>query len=437
MDLPAVSNTMLKKNIFLKYRNSPAVKSLGIYTFTNFFGKGVAFLLLPYFTNVLTKSDIGLISLFSSAIIFLMPFISMGVLQSASTDYFKLSKKDFRDFFSTGLLLPVGVFLLSLGVFYILRNVFTDKYDFPLSFIWLIPVVTFLSFISQHAINLIRNEENPNLFMKAVLGRLFLEIGLAIALISGLKMAWDGRITGIVISYALFALYAFYFFINRGYLFGEIKKQVIKEELIFSVPIVVMQFSVFCMNYSDGFFLSRFTNDNNAEVGVYSIACIFGSIIVTLCSALLQYILPRIYKMLSEPKIDYPAIRKLFWVYMGIMTAGLLLLLLFVPLAYRFMVNKTYRPGLDYYWLICIGYYFWTIAYLFFSFLLYYRHKRKIIGLSAAFACISLTSNYFFIKNMSSMVAAISVFCSYFIVLMITLFFTRKQMSFIFKRTQP
>ena len=86
---------MLKKDNFLKYRNSPAVKSLGIYTFTNFFGKGVAFLLLPYFTNVLTKSDIGLISLFSSAIIFLMPFISMGVLQSASTDYFKLSKKDF------------------------------------------------------------------------------------------------------------------------------------------------------------------------------------------------------------------------------------------------------------------------------------------------------------------------------------------------------
>jgi len=170
---------------------------------------------------------------------------------------------------------------------------------------------------------------------------------------------------------------------------------------------------------------------------VYSIACIFGSIIVTLCSALLQYILPRIYKMLSEPKIDYQAIRKLFWVYMGIMTAGLLLLLLFVPLAYRFMVNKTYRPGLDYYWLICIGYYFWTIAYLFFSFLLYYRHKRKIIGLSAAFACISLTSNYFFIKNMSSMGAATSVFCSYFIVLMITLFFTRKQMSFIFKRSQP
>jgi O-antigen/teichoic acid export membrane protein len=119
------------------------------------------------------------------------------------------------------------------------------------------------------------------------------------------------------------------------------------------------------------------------------------------------------------------------------MTAGLLFLLLFVPLAYRFMVPKDYAPGLNYYYLICIGYYFWTIAYLFFSFLLYYKHKRKIIGLSAAFACISLTSNYFFVKNMGSNGAAISVFCSYLVVLMITLFFTRKQMSFIFKKNTP
>ena len=425
---------MFKKDIFLKYRNSPAIRSLGLYTFTNFFGKGIAFLLLPYFTNVLSKSDIGLISLFSSAIIFLIPFISMGVLQSASTDYFKLDKKDFRDFFTTGLLLPLGVFVLSLGVFNLFSNVLEERYNFPSSFIWLIPVVTFLSFISQHVINLIRNEEKPNLFMKAVLGRLFLEIGLAIALISGLKMAWEGRIAGIVISYALFAVYAFYFFISRGYLFGKIKKQVMKDELVFSVPIVVMQFSVFCMNYSDGFFLSRFTHDNNAEVGVYSIACIFGSIIITLCSALLQYILPRIYKMLSEPVIDYPAIRKLFLGYIVLMTAGLAALLLLVPLAYKFILNSNYLPGLDYYYFICIGYYFWTIAYLFFSFLLYYRHKRKIIGLSAAFACISLTSNYFFVKNMGSTGAAISVFCSYLVVLIITLVFTHKQMNFIFRK---
>jgi len=423
---------MLNKAVFLKYKNSPAVRSLGIYTFTNFFGKGVAFLLLPYFTNVLAKSDIGLISLFSSAIIFLMPFISMGVLQSASTDFFKLNKKDFRDYFTTSLLLPAGVFILSLGVFFLFRNSFIEKYNFPFSFIWLIPVVTFLSFISQHVINLIRNEEKPNLFMRAVLGRLFLEIALAIIFISGLKMAWEGRVMGIAISFAVFAMYAFYYFIHKGYLFGEIKRQVIKDELVFSIPIITMQFSTFCMNYSDLFFLSRFTNDNNAEVGVYSIACIFASIIITLSSALLQYVHPKIFRLLSEPVINYAAIRKNFILYIGIMTAGLVLLLAFVPLAYTFVIHKNYIGGMQYYYLLCIGYFFWTIAYLFFSFLLYYKQKKKIVLLSVAFIVISLTNNYFFIQSMASRGAAISVFCSYAVVLLLTLVFTYKQMRFLF-----
>lgn len=418
----------------LKYKNNPAAKSLGLYTFTNFFGKGVAFLLLPYFTYVLTKNDMGLLNLFSSSLVFLIPFISMGVLQSASTDYFKLNKQEFSNYFVSSLLLPVIVFLLSLIVFYLLGNLFTAAYKFPIEFIWLIPVTTFLSFINQHVNNLIRNEEKPGLYMKVVLGRLFIEIMLAVVLISVYKMNWQGRIAGILISYLLFGLYAFYYFKSKGYLSGKIQMKYIKEELIFSVPVIIMQFSVFCMNYSDSFFLSRFTNDNNAEVGVYGIACVFASVIITLCSALLQYILPRIYKMLSEPVIQYQSIRKLFFVYIGIMTAGLILLLILVPLAYTFVINKDYLPGMNYYYLLCIGYYFWTIAYLFFSFLLYYKQKSRIILLSLSFSVISITANYLFIKNMGSRGGAISVFSSYLIVLLLTLFFTRKQMHFIFSK---
>ena len=270
--------------------------------------------------------------------------------------------------------------------------------------------------------------------MATVLGRLFIEIALAILFISGLKMAWEGRIIGIAISFAIFNVYAFYYFISKGYLFGKIKKQVIKEELIFSLPIILMQCSVFCMNYSDVFFLSRFTSDNNAEVGVYSIACIFASVILTLSSALIQFIHPKIFRALSQPVIDYAAIRKNFILYIVIMTAGLLLLLAFVPLAYQFVIPHNYNAGLNYYYLLCIGYFFWGIAYLFFSFLLYFKQKKKIIFLSAAFILISLTSNYFFIKNHTSWGAALSVFCSYAVVLMLTLVFTYKQMRFLFEK---
>ncbi len=82
-----------KKNIHLR--------SIGIYTITNFFGKGVSFLLIPLFTNpaFLSPADNGILNLFAQSILFLMPLVCMGTLQSTSTDYFKLNKNDFRDSF--------------------------------------------------------------------------------------------------------------------------------------------------------------------------------------------------------------------------------------------------------------------------------------------------------------------------------------------------
>jgi O-antigen/teichoic acid export membrane protein len=428
---------MVSISQLFKQGKSPVIKSLGMYTVTNFLGKGVAFLLLPFFTHVLTKSDMGILSLFSSAVIFLVPFISMGVLQSINADFFKLDKTSFRNAFTTSLILPVSVFLIALLLFYIFREPLQQRYGLPLSFAWIIPVVAFLSFLFEHFISAIRNNNLTRRFMVVVLGRLFIEVALAVILLLVLKWGWQGRVAGIITSYIIIAFAAIYFFIQKGYLFGKVSKTIIREELIYSIPIIVMQLSVFCMNSSDSFFLSHFTGrkDDNAEVGVYSIACIFASIILTLCSALLQYITPTIYSLLSAREVNYVSVRKNFLLYAGIMTGGWLLLLLCIPLAYKLFIPAGYFGGLKYYYLLCTGYYFWTIAYFFYSTaLLYHKKKKRILLLSLCSIVISLTNNYFFIKQYGAMGAAIADCCSYFIILLITLFFTRKQMGFVFSK---
>ena len=105
-----------------KLRTKKGLHSAGIYTFTNFFAKGVSFLLIPLFTNpkYLTPADNGLLSLFSSSVVFLMPFISLGLVQSASTDFFKLDKKEFKDFFTTAFALTGLTTILSVIILFIL-----------------------------------------------------------------------------------------------------------------------------------------------------------------------------------------------------------------------------------------------------------------------------------------------------------------------------
>lgn len=418
--------------------NHPSVKSVGLYTFSNFFSKVVSFLLLFVFTNPLyiTPSENGLLSLFSTSLIFLMPFLSLGIIHSTSTDFFKLEKKEFKDFFSTGFLMPVVVMIFSIGILFLCRNMLQQAYGFPPMFVWMIPAVTFLIFCNEQLLGLARDNNEPQVYLKANVTKTILEFGLSLILVVYFSMRWEGRIQGIFISYLITGMYAFYYFNKKGYLFGRIKKKYLYNELIYAVPIMALQASIFAMSASDKFFLSAFSSDNNETVGIYSIACVFAAVVNILSMALIQYIFPKIYAMLSSGHVDYAAIKKFFFGYLGVMAAATLALILVTPLLYKYFINAKYSPALRYSYLLYLGNFLWTLCYFFYSFLLYHKQKKKILILSLCCIVISLSCNYFFISRWMDYGAAVSTLLSYFIVFLITLFFTASHWKgFLLKQT--
>lgn len=410
----------------LRHRKSFQLKSIAIYTFSNFFNKGISFLLLFYFAHVLSQQDFGILNLFSNSILFLMPFISLGILQSANTEFFKIEKKEFRNFFSTTLLMPVVVTLLAILLLFIFKNPLQQRYPFPSLFILLIPVITLCSFLNEHLINMVRNNNDPVKYLYINIGRLLVEITLAIFFISALNYGWIGRVMAIFLSMLFIATYALIYFRQQRFLFGRIKKKYIYDELQYSVPIIVMQLSVFCMGSSSGYFIEHFTHDF-AAVGVFSIAATFGSVIIVLCTALLQYVYPKIYSLLSEKDVDYNAIGKQFIFYAVTMLLGTIAVIVLTPLAYTIVLKPSYSGGLSYYFFICIGYFFWSISYFFYAFMLYHKQKRKILLASIISITVSILSHYFFIKQFGAYGAAVSMSIIYFIVLIITLLFVYKQ----------
>lgn len=425
---------MRLSHLLKKYGNSAEARTVLMYTFANFFNKGVAFLLLFYFTHVLSQSDFGLLSLFNNSILLLMPFISLGVLQSVNADFFKLDKSAFRDYFSTTLLMPIGVAVLAILVLWLFKTPLQERYHFPTYFIALLPIVTLFNFLNEHLTNMVRNNQEPWRYVVVSIGRLLIEIALAVWFISGIKMGWLGRVMGFSVSYMLVALYAFWYFYQKRYLFGRLNKHLIKEELIYSIPVMVMQASVFCMFSSSGYFIEYFQH-NFEEVGTYSVAATFASIIMVLCGALLQYVYPRIYAILSEPKPDVRALKKLFLFYAGSMLGGTIFVLIATPLAYQWILKPVYHPGLNYYYWIALGYFCWTIAYFFYAYLLYHKQKRNILGLSLISIVISLASQYLLVKTFGARGAAIAVFGGYLLILIITWLFVGRQIKPILQST--
>jgi len=412
---------------FVKSRhNSPALKTMGIYTVTNFFGKGLSFLLLPLFTNpkYLSPADNGLLSLFSQAIIFLTPFINLGILHTASADYFKLDKKNFRDFCTTGFAMAVGMAIVSLIIFFLFRGFLFERFSFPTIFMWAIPLTAFMTFCYELIMLLIRNRDNTSIYVKVNMIRISTELGLAVIFIIFLTWGWLGRVASIMTAGASVAIYAIYFLTKNDFLSGSIRKRIIHTELRYSIPIITLQLSIFCLFSSDSFLLAGITK-NNAAVGIYGLACVFGTIILTLSGALIQYMVPKINKALAAAAVDYADIRKHFVIYISVMGCTFIALLFCVPVMYHLFINDKYWAGIRYYYFLSTGYFFWAITVFLYSFLLYSKQKKKLFSLAFISIIISLVSNYFFIKFMGSLGASISVCCSYFAVLLIALLLTK------------
>lgn len=351
----------------------------------------------------------------------------MGILHSTASDFYKLDKTEFRSFFTTGFIMPVIVGLLSVFVFYFFRADLKNAYGFPDIFFWVIPLLTFLTFCNEQLLSLARNNNEPMVYFKANISRTVIDISLSIVLVVVYMYRWEGRLMGILISYLLLAFYAFYYFTKRGYLFGPVKRKYIKEELIYAVPIIAMQASIFCMGNSDKFFLAGFTNDNNKTVGIYSIASIFGTIIIVFCTALLQYVFPKIYAQLSTAKPDYRSIRKHFIYYLAAITGASLLIIVFTPLMYHYFIHEqAYHSALRYIYILCAGYFLWCVTYFFYSYLLYHKQKKKLLLLSVCGIIASLGSNYIFIPRWHDYGAAIATLVGYCIVLILTLLFTKE-----------
>ena len=399
---------------------------VAIYTFTNFFGKAASFLLLFVFTNpkYISPSENGLLNLFSNSMLLLMPFMTLGIIHSTSADFFKMEKPVFRNFFTTGLLIPFLLMILAMGMLFSFHGQLQAMYGFPLMFCWLIPLICFLTFCNEQFLGLARNNHQPMVFLKANVSKIILELGLSAFFVIALAWRWEGRVAGILIAYLVIGIYAFIYFSRNGYIFGQFKWEYVKAELIYAVPIIVMQASIFCLAGSDRFFLSYFTNDHNETVGIYGVAATFASVINVLCMAYVQYLFPRIYARLASGMEDHAATRRDFGQYLVIMISGSLLVLLAIPLAYHWLINARYYPALDYVYLLCIGCFLWAITYFFYSFLLYHKEKKRLIILSVAALLVSLTMNYMFISRMGAMGAALANSISYAVVLIITLVVT-------------
>ncbi len=238
---------------------NPAYRSVATYIFTNFFSKGVSFLLIPLFTNpkYLTPTDNGLLSLFSSNMILLAPFITLGMIQSSAADYFKKSKEDFSASLTGNFFIGAALALIATLLLFIFRGTLREKFDFPVSFVYILPGLAFLTF-TELFLAPIRNRNEVNNMRQQEYPKSIIEYSLSGILIVFFFTTDVGSGYGVSISLLAVNLYSIWHYTKNGYINFTFQVSHVAEEIRFGVPVLYLPASAFYAGCNNKLFLAIF-----------------------------------------------------------------------------------------------------------------------------------------------------------------------------------
>jgi O-antigen/teichoic acid export membrane protein len=379
---------------------NPAYKSVATYIFTNFFSKGISLLLIPLFTNpeYLSTADNGILSLFSSNLMLIGPFISLGMIQSASADFFKKEKEDFSNSFTSNFFIAFFLTLLSTAVLFCFKDTLQQKFALPQSFVFIIPFLALLIFASEQLFALVRNRNEVKKFSYFGIGKALIEYSVSVVLIVFFFKGWQGRVWGIAISLITINLIGFFYYAKNDYLRFSITKKHIRDEIKFGIPVIVFQLCVFMLGTTNKLFLAIYDVDKG-QLGIYAIACVFGTLVGYLGQSIFLHIQPKVYKSISDGTATIPSLTKEFFNYFKMLVAVAIPCILFVLFLYYYVINKIYLPGISLFLIVALTAFIWQLNYYLFIFLLYYKAKRKILILAIISVSISVMVNIIMVKN--------------------------------------
>ncbi|WP_024344736.1 lipopolysaccharide biosynthesis protein [Streptococcus equinus] len=264
-----------------KYKD--LAKNTGIFAIANFSSKILVFLLVPLYTRTLTTSDYGFYDLSYSTIQLFLPILTLNI--SEATMRFLMKKDvDEKSVFSISLVnVAIGSIIFGLGI--LINDIcsislLTEKYGI---YIWIFFIFYALNnLFVQFSKGIDRVQE---MAIAGVLGTVSMVLFNAILLIV-LQMGLLGFFIANITCYAIPTLYLIFKLKFWNYLSKDYNKELQKQMLSFSLPLILNTLAWWVNNTSDRYVVAVISGINSN--GLISVAYKIPQILSTVSMIFIQ-----------------------------------------------------------------------------------------------------------------------------------------------------
>lgn len=387
-----------------------AVKASAAYMVVNFLQKGISFLTAPIFTRLLTTSEFGQISIYSSWVEIMAIFAMFDLYSSVYNNGILEFKEDEKCFTYSILTLAntltVVVFLIVWFV-----NHFVFRF---LQISDLLIVFMFFCFIWEPAFEFWKTQQRFAYRYKALcMYTVLIMVCSPLLAVAGIYAfpahKVEARIIGAQMVNILLGAGCYILETYRGRL--KIKLQYWKYGLIYNLPMLPYAISAYILNCSDRIMLSYLIND--AAAGLYSIAYTVASVVSVLWASINATLTPTIYKrchnnqMQTLSPLVVPIVT--FFGIVCIVIMGL------TPEIIRFLAPASYLESINAVPAI-VGGAFFNSVFTLYSNIYWVKKKQKYIMFAGIFAAImNFVLNLLLIPRFGYMAAGYTTLVSYFL----------------------
>lgn len=402
-----IYETMENKNKYTVLFSNTALISIG-----TFASKLLTFLMVRFYTGVLTPEEYGTADLIMQTANLLIPVISLGVLEGV----FRFAMDSAQDpgrIFSAGALAILAGSALLIAAAMLLSALGT----LPKS-MWLIVPYAIFSCVHSLCAQFIRAKGKTALFAGQGILNTALVIGFNILFLVALRFG----VTGYVLSVAFADLVCTLFLLLKEHLWreltGHIGKSVFRQLLRYSIPLIPTTIFWWITSVSDRYMVAAFLG-NEAD-GIYAVAYKLPTMVALISSVFLEAWQFSAVHELSGNEGEHIQFYEVVWASFqaGMLFAGSIMIALSKPLIHL-LAAKEYYAAWEFVPVLTIAMVFSAFVSFMGSVYLVKKKSNLSFWTAMAGAFVNLLLNFLLIPRLGVQGAAIATLASYLVSLLL------------------
>lgn len=385
----------------IERKNYNGIKAGIWYTIGNIIIKGIPFLSIPIFTNLLSTSDFGIYTIYISYQEIMSLIMGLGI-----SGIIKIAKFEYRDkfenfiSFSYGIVLLIGIFFLgSINLLFNMINI-GNWFTKVVANLLIINSVFVVLYSIMNSKYIIEGKYFRNLF--TVFGLTFLNIFFSIVMCLTIfqKTPYLGRIIGTTLG--SFCIGILILVEQNRIKWINLKEKYYKFIIQTGIPLIPHQLTISLFTHSDKLMIQHFMGDEKA--GIYGVAVLLSMLLAVILNSIDNAWTPWVYSLLKEKK--YSILVKnnnLIVIFFMYLTTCFILI---SPDVFHIMTSRDYWEGILVLIPIIVSIYL-NFMYIFSVVIEYSLKKTSFISLTSIVCLvINIILNYVMIQKYGYLGAA-------------------------------